>query len=245
MNDKKIFIKITEMRKFATIILLALMAVPFLQSCTTESDQPDQVALVTVKKSLDAAGFYGMLDDGKKLYPSIMRVQYEPSNDIQRALVYFKELNETVPGFDYNADVYGITEVLTKKIQTVQTAGADTLKNGIEIINAYIGGGFINVEFKVNIDQYNSKQHLTVGLVDNRIDGEPQWDEYYPLELGFSCYPPLEDGAGYTITSMASFYIGEYAMDMLGCSGYELKFRGLDHNLGQEELKSYVVKPLK
>lgn len=229
------------MRKLITILLLALMAVPVLQSCESETVQPDQVALVTVKKSLDAAGFYGVLDDGKKLYPSVMRVEYEPSNSLQRALVYFKELNETVPGYDYNADVFNVSEVLTKRIEPIHTADADTLKSGIEILNAYIGGGFINVEFRVNIDQYNTKQHLTVGLVDNKIEGEPEWDEYYPLELGFSCYPRLEDGTGYTITSMASFYIGEYSTDMLGCQGYELKFSGLEPN--QDEMKSYLITP--
>lgn len=231
------------MRKLITILLLALLAVPVLQSCESETDQPDQVALITVKQSLDAAGFYGQLDDGKRLYPSVMRVQYEPSNEIQRALIYFKELKDAVPGFDYNADVYNVSEVLTKRIEPLQSEGADTLKNGIEILSAYIGGGFINVEFKVNIDRYNANQHLTVGLVDNQLNGPVEWDQYYPLELGFSCYPPIEAGTGYTITSMACFYIGEYAMDMLGCEGYELKFTGLDSNQELEEMKSYIVKP--
>lgn len=229
------------MRKFTFILLLVLASVPVLQSCNSETDQPDQVALVTVKKSLDAAGFYGLLDNGQRLYPSVMRVQYKPENELQRALIYFKEINEPVSGFDYNADVFNVSEVLTKRVETISSASADTLKHGIEILNAYIGGGFLNIEFRVNVDRYNSNQHLTVGLVDNQIDGRPEYDENYPLELGFSCYPPIEEGFGYTITSMACFYLGEsHSLDNLGCEGYEIKFSGLNDS---DEKKSIVVKP--
>ena len=121
------------MRKLTTFLMMALMAVPFLQSCSYEYEQADQAALVTVKKSLNTAGFYGILDNGDKLYPGAMRVSYTPSNDLQRAIVYFSELAEPREGYTYNADVFNVAEVTTKNIVPVHTAEADTLTNGIEI----------------------------------------------------------------------------------------------------------------
>ena len=230
------------MRKLTTFLMMALMAVPFLQSCSHEFEQADQAALVTVKKSLNAAGFYGILDNGQKLYPGNMRVSYTPSNDLQRAIVYFAELSEPREGYAYNADVFNVAEVTTKNIIPVETAEADTLTNGIEITEIWVSGGFLNVEFKMNVEQYYTT-HLTVDLQDMLIDGTPEIDNgYYPLELGFKSYPELENGLGTTYTTMACFYLGDYSLDNLGCEGYKIKYRSL--NSSSEEPDAYkLVKP--
>lgn len=221
--------EISRMKKITKILLLAIMAVPFLQSCNSEWEQADQAALVTVQKSLNTAGFYGILDNGERLYPGVMRVNYTPSNDLQRAIIYFSELEEPREGYTYNADVFNVAEITTKHITQVLTPEADTLKNGLQITNAWIGGGFLNVEFQVNVEPYFTKS-LTVALQDMMIDGptEPEGG-YYPLELGFKCFPTIENGVGTTISTMACFYLGEeYSLENLGCKGYQIHYRGLN-----------------
>lgn len=217
------------MKKLTKFLLAALLAVPFLQSCNTTYEQADKAALVTVQKSLGTAGFYGILDNGERLFPGVMRVNYTPSNDLQRAIIYFSELDEPREGFTYNADVFNVAEVTTKRITQVLTPEADTLTNGLRITNAWIGGGFLNVEFQANVEMYFTK-HLSVALQDMMIDGPAAPDgDYYPLELGFKCYPDIENGTGTTISTMACFYLGdEYNLDNLGCKGYKIKYRGLD-----------------
>lgn len=230
------------MRKLTIILMAAIMVVPFLQSCSTPLEQSDKVALVTVKKSLNSAGFYGVLDNGDKLYPGAMRVSYTPSNELQRAIIYFSELEEPREGYAYNADVFNVAEILTKKILPVHTAEADTLVNGIEITQAWIGGGFLNVEFKVNVDQYGTT-YVTADLQDMLVDGPAEIENgYYPLELGFKCYPDLENGFGTTITSMASFYIGdEYSLENLGCQGYKINYRSLTSDGKNPEMHKLVT----
>lgn len=212
------------------------MALTLLQSCNSEYDQADQVALVTVQKSLNGAGFYGILDNGDKLYPGVMRVSYTPSKDLQRALIYFSELEEPREGYKYNADVFNVSEISTKHITQVLTPEADTLTNGLQINNIWIGGGFINVEFQVNIDRYFTT-YTTVALQDMMTDGPTVVDgDYYPLELGFKCYPEIDNGTGTTITTMASFYLGEqYNLENLGCKGFEIRYKGLHSYSGDPD----------
>ena len=231
------------MRNFTKILVIALMAIPFMQSCNTKIEQADKSALVTMKKSLDPAGFYGLLDNGEKLYPGVMRLTYTPSNEMQRAIVYFRELDEPRQGFEYNADIFNIAEISTEHIKQVSTPAADTLKNGIHITNAWIGGDFLNVEFQINVDTYFTT-YLSVALQDMIIDRDGSYTgDYYPLELGFKAYPTIENGVGNTISSMVCFYIGDmYSLESLGCKGYEISYRGL-HTLASEPDQSIIVTP--
>ena len=233
------------MKRFRLFLLLALMSVPFMQSCNKTIDQADQVAIVTIHTApLSAAGFYGELDNGERLYPGAMRVQYEPKAEPVRAIIYYKEIMEPVQGFKYNADIFSITELLTQDIKTVTTAAADTLKDDIDIISAYIGGGYLNIEFKAFVDPYNPKQEITIELQDMRIDGIPEYDSYYPLTLGFKCYPSFADGTGYEASSIACFYLGDdYNLDNLGCEGYEIRYRGLMKVEGDDSYEVKHVKP--
>ncbi len=232
------------MKRLTFFLLLAILSVPFMQSCNEPVQSADQVALVTIQPAaLTAAGFYGLLDNGDRLYPGYMRVEYEPKTEPVRALVYFKEIAEPVTGFKYNADIYNIQELLTQDIKVVNTAAADTLKDGIEILNAYIGGGYINIEFNAYVDPYNSKQEVTVELQDMQIDGMPSYDQYYPLTLGFKCRPALESGTGTLASGIACFYLGnDYSLDNLGCEGFNLLFKGLT-DFETEGLESLIVTP--
>jgi len=230
------------MRKFTKFLLVALMAFPFMQSCNSTYESADKAALITVQKSLDPAGFYGILDNGERLYPGVMRVTYTPSNELQRAIVYFSELEEPREGFTYNADVFNVAEVTTKRITQVTDITADTLTNGLEIANAWIGGGFLNVELQINVDPYRTT-NVTISLQDMIYQNpETTEDGLHPLTLGVKCYPDIENDAGTTITTMACFYLGsEYSLDNLGCKGYKIHYNRLNAYPGEEQLFKVVT----
>lgn len=230
------------MKKLTKILLIAILAIPFLQSCNAKVEQADKAALVTVQKSLDPAGFYGILDNGERLYPGVMRVSYTPSKDIQRAIVYFSELDEPREGYKYNADVFNVAEITTQHVTPVTTPAADTLNNGIQITNAWIGGGFLNVEFQINVEMYYTR-NLTVALQDMMIDREGDFTgDYYPFELGFRAYPAIENGVGSTVSSMACFYLGDmYSLETLGCKGYEIKYRSLNSYVEEPDMSRIVT----
>lgn len=233
------------MRKLTKILLVALMAIPFLQSCNAKIEMADKAALVTVQKSLDPAGFYGILDNGERLYPGAMRLTYTPSKDLQRAIVYFSELEEPKPGYEYNADVFNVAEVTTDHIKQVTSPAADTLTNGIQITNAWIGGGFLNVEFQINVEMYFTT-NLALALQDMMIDRDGEYTgDYYPFELGFKAYPAIENGVGSTVSSMACFYLGDmYSLETLGCKGYEIKYRSLNSYVNEPD-QFIIVTPEK
>lgn len=68
-------------------------------------------------------------------------------------------------------------------------------------------------------------------------------DGYYPLTFGFKCYPDLENGVGTTISTMASFWLGDgYSMEDLGCKGYNIKYIDLNSIAG-ENMQSLIVTP--
>lgn len=230
------------MKRLTKILLVALLAVPFLYSCNSTYEQADQAALVTVQKSLDPAGFYGILDNGQRLYPGVMRVSYTPSKDLQRAIIYFSELEEPREGYAYNADVFNVAEVTTKHITPVYDVAADTLNNGLEITNAWIGGGFLNVEFKMNVDPYFTS-NVTISLQDMQIDGPANTDDgLYPFTLGVKCYPAIDNGVGTTVSTMACFYLGmDYSLDNLGCTGYKISYDKLNALPGEEKLFTIVT----
>ena len=128
-------------------------------------------------------------------------------------------------------------------IKTITSAAQDNLKDGIEIKSAYIGGGYINIEFNAYIDAYNTKQEITIELQDFQMGQTPESGSYYPLTLGFKCTPELEPGTGYLVSSVACFYIGEdQKLENNGCIGYELKYKGL-MDADSESLHSAFVKP--
>ena len=217
------------MKKFFAFILAAVMAAPMLQSCNKNDDQPDKQALVSIIPYWSPAGCACQLDNGETIYPGNMRCAYTVNQEnIQRAIVYFKELSTPVTGFTYNADIFNIINVTTKDIETLTDAACDTLKGSLKINEAVIGGGYLNVDFNVSISPYTSNQVLTISLVDNQINGEPEWTDYYPLELKFKSSVEIDPKQGQEVNSLACFYLGALAPDRLKSKGYLISYK--DYN---------------
>lgn len=219
------------MKKLTALLLLALVTIPFFSSCSKDDDAPTKSVLATIIPFWsNPYGFAIQLDNNETMYPSNMRVNYQPKEDATRAIIQFSELGETVTGFTYNVDIYGIAELETKEIKKVTSQDASLPADGIKVVGAYIGGGYLNIEFEVNIDPYNKEQGHVVELIDNQTNGEPLYTTHYPLELRFKRAHSIMGERGTTVSNIACFRIGTYDLSSLGCQGYEIKFIGLDKN---------------
>ncbi|MDD2594967.1 MAG: NigD-like protein [Bacteroidales bacterium] len=190
------------MKQIKHLLLLAVIILPFLQSCGNVYD-PQSYAIVTIKTS-DAKDYYFTLDSGKTIYPGDKsRMPNFVPKDGVRAIIYFTELTEKVSGYDYNVMLYNIETILTKDIVCLQDAKYDTLgTDEVELSYASISGGYLNVEFKI----YSAGGIMhSVNLVDNQLlewDGENTLLEFRHQANG--------DYKGTLAKGMVCFKLGQY-----------------------------------
>jgi hypothetical protein len=64
---------------------------------------------------IEGEDYYFSLDEGRKLYPSDTTYVHEYTLiDSQRAFIYFRELEEKVPCYEYDAQIQHIENILTE-----------------------------------------------------------------------------------------------------------------------------------
>ena len=103
---------------FVTFLLL-LTTMPMLQSCLDDDwngSAASSLAIGTVR-IVDGKDYYFALDEGTKMFPGdTTRVNNYALVEGQRAFVYFNLLDEKVDGYDYNAQINHVENILTKDI---------------------------------------------------------------------------------------------------------------------------------
>jgi hypothetical protein len=182
------------MKKFKIIafIFAIMTTMPILQSCLDDDDNSsDLLAISTINMiSQDSKEFYFTLDDGKKMLPGdTTSIHNYLVKDGQRAFVYFNLLEEKKEGYDYNAKVQYIENILTKSVipmdeQTTDSIGDDR----INIVDMWLGGGYLNIEFQLFGTQNIQKKHM-LNLVRNERQDAPQEDaDYINLEFRHNAY---------------------------------------------------------
>ncbi|HNY06184.1 MAG TPA: NigD-like C-terminal domain-containing protein [Candidatus Egerieousia sp.] len=230
--------------KITKILSLAVMLVAgiIFTGCSwndNNNDGGNNLALVTIRVNTDKS-VWGLTDDNKKIYfnPSSTVLSKYTAVAGQRAIVYFNILSAAVSGYDYNAQVTAIEDVLTKNVTAVSTAEQDTLgTDGIKIVNAWIAGGFLNMQ--VQMYYSGTAQHL-ISLEDNQynpLDAEQKTD-YVCLELRHNA---RKDGrqTGTLATGYVCFRLSDYDPDNQGKSGIYLRYTPLD----SEEYSYLTIKP--
>ena len=229
------------MKRFLTIILAAMLIVPVMQSCEKSgAEQPEKSVLATVLPYWNEVGFACQLDNGETLYPGKLRIKYEVNSEIaQRAIIYFSEINTPIQGFTYNADIFDIINITTKDIETLKNAEDDIFTDAIKVDKIAISGDYLNVEYSVMVDPNTANQKVDICLFDNLINGTPEYDEYYPLELKVKCTPSVSANKGKLVSNMACFYIGSYRLNRLNCDGYQISYKDIESN----GTKTYTVTP--
>lgn len=119
-----------KLRTTFIAFILLFTATPMLQSCLDndwDNQYPSLFAIGTIKV-IEGNDYYFTLDEGSKLYPGDTTALYNYAVvDGQRAFVYFDELDEKKEGYEYNAQIKHIENILTKDIYSMPADKADSI----------------------------------------------------------------------------------------------------------------------
>lgn len=146
----------------ATSMLLFLTAI-VLQSCLDDwDDKYDTLFAVGTVKVIEGKDYYFSLDEGSKLYPSDTTYVHDYAvTDGQRAFIYFRELEEKLPGYEYNAQIKHIENILTKDIYSMPAEKADSIgDDNINATDLWITGEYLNIKYQFYHSNNEDKKHM-------------------------------------------------------------------------------------
>ena len=92
-----------KLRFYLVAAMLAVLTMPILQSCLDSSDSnyPDSLLAIGTLEIIEGREYFFNLDDGDKMYPSDTTYVHDYAViDGQRAFIYFRELEEKLPGYE-------------------------------------------------------------------------------------------------------------------------------------------------
>lgn len=211
---------------FVTLMLIFLTT-PMLQSCLNDwnNDYNTLFAIGTVEV-IEGKDYYFALDEGSKLYPSDTSYvhNYAVVNG-QRAFIYFSKLNEELPGYDYNAQINHIENILTKDIYFMPAEKADSI--GDDRINAtdfWITGDYLNIKYQFYHSNDEEKKHMLNLVVNEASTGENDKPDYVNLEFRHNAYNDSQQQLG---TGLASFKLHNIAGLLEGKKGLSIRVKSL------------------
>ena len=228
------------MKKFKLFLLATVALVPLLQSCNdSKIEGADSMALVTILNPGGiASGYYFKADNGQTLYPSQFAVatgNYNPE-DGPRAFIYYSLLEEKSQKYDYNIKLYGISEILTKDVESMDPSneeefGDDPIVmakiNGGSEYDCLISAGYFTGSF--SIKAVGNEQHK-ISLIRSSSADDSEDPDYTLLELRHKS----DDMGSDTPTSksgMASFKLNAYDPAITQKKGLKIRYKDFDGNL--------------
>ena len=141
---------------------------------------------------IEGNDYYFELDEGSKLYPGdTTAISNYPLVENQRAFVYFTLLEQALPGYEYNAALKHVENILTKDIHNVNIVYRFYHSNNAEkkhMLNLVVNenasasdDGFLHLEFRHNAYNDTPLQGGN-GIVSFRLDSiRDQLDKYEGL----------------------------------------------------------------
>lgn len=150
---------------------------------------------------IQANEYYFELDEGSKLYPAdTTAIRDYPIVDNQRAFIYFTVLDEPLAGYEYNAAVKHIENILTKDIYPMQPAEEDSIGNDrIDVDDIWLSRDYVNIVYKFYHSNNPEKRHMLNLVVNEQASADATADDgYLHLEFRHNAYQdtPLQGGTG-------------------------------------------------
>ena len=152
------------MKKLRTILaafLLLFIATPVLQSCLDDWDDDEHPSLaIGTVRIIDGKDYYFALDEGTRMFPGdTTQVNNYTLVEGQRAFIYFNLLDEEVTGYDYNAKINHVENILTKDIYFMPAEKADSIGDDrININNMWITDNYLNIQYQLYHSNSNDKK---------------------------------------------------------------------------------------
>ena len=198
----------------ATSVLLFLTAA-VLQSCLDDWDDKNALFAVGTVKVIEGKDYYFSLDEGSKLYPSdTTYVHNYAVIDGQRTFIYFHELEEKLPGYEYNAQIKHIENILTKDIYSMPAEKADSI--GDDNINA--------IKYQFYHSNNKDKKHMLNLVINEASAGENNRPDYVNLEFRHNAYNDSQLTLG---TGLASFKLANIAEQLKDKKGVNIRVKSL------------------
>ena len=228
------------MRKLIYLLLLAVV-VPFTQSCNSSSDSAKDSFLATLRSDGSKFGFMCILDNMKTAEVTDLKGTYKHT-DGDRVMIYGNlNRNTGASGYNYTVDIHQIAKIITDDVKTVSTPEEDVYGNdGIKVSRAWVSGGYLNLEFSVNLNTLMSA-NCVISLVNNVInenknDGS---NNYFELELRNKSNLNMEEN--YSVAhGMACFRLGEFNPEREGLSGIKLTYTELGSKDGSKKASTFA-----
>lgn len=171
-----------------------------LQSCLDDNGYGAEDLLFSIGtvRVIEGQDYYMELDDGSNLYPAdTTAIHNYAVKDKQRAFVYFSLLEGELPGYDYNAKLEHIENILTKDIYRMPPDKADSIGNDrIDVDNIWLTQNHVNIVYKFYHSNDMNKKHMLNLVIDERQDAAD--DGYLHLAFRHNAYndTPLQGGTG-------------------------------------------------
>lgn len=218
------------MKKILTafaLFLLLFVTMPLLQSCQDDSDDNDLSSLtIGTVRIIEGKDYYFSLDDNSKMYPSdTVRISNYTLIEGQRAFVYFNLLDEKIDGYDYNAKVNHIENILTKDIYSMPEEKADSIGDDrINITDMWIAGNYLNIQYQLYHGNNPDKKHMLNLVVNETSDGKNDKEGYLTLEFRHNAN---DDGQHSLGTGLVSFKLDKITGQLKDKRGLNIRVRSL------------------
>lgn len=216
-----------KFRKAFAVLPLLCMVVPLLQSCLDDWDDDDRSSLtIGTVRIIDGKDYYFALDEGTRMYPSdTTQINNYALVEGQRAFVYFNLLDEKADGYDYNAKINHVENILTKDIYFMPAEKADSIGDDrINITNMWITDNYLNIQYQLYHSGNADKKHMLNLIVNEASDGANDKEGYITLEFRQNAYDdePSKPGQG-----LVSFKLDKIAGLLPGKTGLNIRVRSL------------------
>lgn len=175
-----------RLKNLLAVFLLLSVTMPFLQSCLDDFDGNEQPSLtIGTLRIINGNDYYFALDEGTKMYPGdTTSINNYKLTEGQRTFIYFYPLEEKVDGYDYNAQINHIENILTKDIYSMPAEKADSIgDDGINITNMWIVDNYLNIQYQLYHSNNPDKKHMLNLVVNEASDGKNDKDGYITLEF--------------------------------------------------------------
>lgn len=207
--------------------LLLLVTMPLLQSCLDDWDNDDRSSLtIGTVRIIDGKDYYLALDEGTKMYPGdTTRINNYALIEGQRAFIYFNLLDEKIDGYDYNANINHIENILTKDIYSMPEEKADSIGDDrINISNMWITGDYLNIQYQLYHSNNPDKKHMLNLIINEASDGKNDKEGYVTLEFRQNAYDDSPHTPG---TGLISFKLNNISNLIKDKKGLNIRFKSL------------------
>ena len=171
------------MKRIALFFLTLAFAAAAVSCNDTDVDQAHHTSFVTVHQTLSVEGYYFETDNGKTIFPGdTSRIGAYRATEGQRAIIAFNLL-DNMPGYDYNAAIYGIGHIYSSAARIVSTEEAlsAVADDPMQYLDGRLLGQWVTMTVRYAAFDY-SKHKFYLIVNDTVVDREAE-EGYLDVEL--------------------------------------------------------------